>query len=400
MNLQSLLQVASTFACAPIEPSLRRALVSPDGVQGLAFARYTQVSEYLLSPAANSPQTLGTLVLLRLEDWLREELESPPSGMSRDAWIRQQLRIRADEFVSQLTLLSENGKLVWFMACPSTGWIAEGQKLSTLLRTYTNLIATRVRNLSQVISLNWPSSLTVGQYEDPSTDQLEQLPCNQIAFDQFGEFLASQIAQTLAARDTRASSHTSSGSPALAAYLAGLNLEVQLAQAQPSDRVHVDRILRATASFSLAGEQPDISESELDALLAAHTCLLITVSDRLASYGPSGVVLFRTTEEALFVEGLALSCTVLGKQVEYAVLTALSEIATHDCVAHVVFHYIPTKRNQSMLTFLQTIADAQSDASYVFPIRVAVSRISAAAVCVGAWTVTQKLDQASELVKP
>src|ERR1700733_13871765 len=132
MNTESSVQVASTFVCSPIEISLGRALAHAGVAGRLGFVQFTQMSEYLLSPAPNSPQTMGTIVFLRLEDWVREQLTSSSYGSDLDVAIRQEFRARVEEFVSQLAILSRLGKQVWFLACPSTGWIAGQYKLGGL----------------------------------------------------------------------------------------------------------------------------------------------------------------------------------------------------------------------------------------------------------------------------
>src|SRR5664279_161086 len=127
--MKDTLQVASTFACKPIEVTLQRLLVDAGVAGGVSFARFTQLSEYLLAAVPGSNDVLGTLVLLRLEDWLRERLESIPYDVANDSWIRLDFRSRIEEFVTQITILSGLGKPVWLLACPSNGWISEQHRL-------------------------------------------------------------------------------------------------------------------------------------------------------------------------------------------------------------------------------------------------------------------------------
>ena len=382
------IQVASTFVCTPVETSLERAVVDAGIADGLGFLQFTQMSEYMLASAPNSPGILGTVVLLRLEDWLREHLKSASYESSLDVGIRQEFRLRVEEFVSQLAILSRLGRQVWFLACPSTGWISERHKLGALCRTYTNLVVARVRGLPQVTLLNWPASLTAGGFEDREADRLEQTPFTPDAFQKLGESVGHQLARTLARSDSSASTAASGASPELAAYLAGLHVRVQLAPAHGRERAHVDRILRTVASFSLTGERPAISEAEVDTLIGSEGCILVTVSDRISEYGCSGLVVFHSMEDTFVVESMALSCTILGKQVEYAVLSALGRIAAGRHAVRMVFEFHPSGRNQPMLAFLQQAADRESDTRYVLPTGAIEARIGAVAVNPGAWTVT------------
>jgi hypothetical protein len=385
------IQIASTFGCGPIGAPLERAVIDAGIADGLGFAHFTQMSEHLLAP--KTAGILGTVVLLRLEDWLREDLESVPhdsgqSGSGKDTWIRQQFRLRVDEFVSQLAILSRLGGQVWFLACPSNGWICDQHKLAGLCRTYTNLVAARVRSLPQVTVLNWPASLSAEGSADLDADRQENIPFTSHAFQLLGESLGQQLARTVL-RNGGESAAESSGGPELAAYLEGLQVRVQLAPAGRDDRPYVDKLLRMVASFSLTGEKPAISQGEVDAFMASENCLLVSVSDRISDYGASGLVAFRAAGNGLLVESMALSCTVLGKQVEYAILSTLARLATERGVDRIVFQYHPSGRNQPMLAFLDQIAERESDTLHVLRASAADAKIREVAINPGAWSVTE-----------
>ena len=188
METESFLQVASSFTSTPIERSLRSALGNLGVPDGVRFTLYSQMSEYMLGPASGSPQVAGTILLLRVEDWLRADLKSTSGDTSSAMWreqIKQQLRARIDEFIAQLKTLSNHGKEVWFLVCPSTGWISERYQLTDLFRTYTNLAAARARGIPHVTVLSWPVQ---GDVEDRSADRLGQIPYTQDAFDLLGRF--------------------------------------------------------------------------------------------------------------------------------------------------------------------------------------------------------------------
>ena len=201
------------------------------------------------------------------------------------------------------------------------------------------------------------------------------MPFTQEAFDRLGEFLGTQVAHTSLRRDL-CSAPTAPSSPVeLAGYLAGLKVHVQIAPADHSDRDKLDRILRIAADFTLTGQRTDLPEEEIDRLLASGWCMRIVVSDRLANYGISGILALRPTADALVVESMSLSCTVLGKQVEHAVLSALTEIATDLKVEKILFQFNPTDRNQPTRRYLQSVADPVSDTQFVAPVALAEERL-------------------------
>ena len=392
-----LLQVASTFTATPIRDSLRTAVVKAGVLEEVGFVLYAQMSEYMLR-SADGPRVAGTMILLRLEDWLREDLKSQSTDIRADTQARQRLSARSDEFVKHIATLSQRAPQVWFLACPSTGWIARRHKLVTLCRTYTNLIVARIRKLPVTV-LDCPVFLSEGKFDDLSADRLGQMPYLQPAFDQLGEFLASQIARTLQPRDLMPEPAKYTRSAELAAYLAGLRVQVKLAPVNVGDRTQVDRLLRTAAGFSLTGEKPNVPDGYVEQLLESRNCFVIWVSDRLSDYGPCGFVCFQESHGTLLIDSMALSCIVLGKQVEYAVLSALALYAADDSLARIVFEYTPSSRNEPMRTFLQSVADRESDNRYVVAVSTLETKIKTVAANPGAWTLRleKRLDQSGIL---
>ena len=380
------LQVASTFTSTPIRDSLRAAVVNADIAEDVEFILYARMNEYMLRPGSAGAEVVGTIILLRLEDWLRNDLKSTDPETNADALARRQLLLRTDEFVRQLASFSQRSRQVWFLACPSTGWIANRHKLTTLCRTHTNVLLARVRKLP-VTFLDCPAFLFNGECDDHSADRLGQMPYSQDAFDQLGEFLGSAIARSLQARDLISAPVASTGSAELAAYLAGLRVQVNFVPAEAGNRVHVERLLRTAADFSLIGQNPNIQDAEVDRLLESRNCFLVAVSDRLSDYGPTGFVFLHGSENALVVDAMALSCIVLGKQVEFAVLVALAQYAAEHNLDRIVFEYNPSGRNQPVHAFLQSIGDSESATRFVVPVSTLEARIKTAAASPGTWTV-------------
>jgi hypothetical protein len=253
-----------------------------------------------------------------------------------------------------------------------------------LCQTYTNLLLARARGVAGLTVLAWPA--LTGEINDPRADRLGWMPFTQDAFDQLGPYLAAQVAPRLAQNDPAASQPNFSPAPSLATYLQGLNVNVKLVPADAANRAIIDKTLRTAASFTLTGEKRDIDDAEIDTLLESGGCMVITVSDRLSDHGPSGVITFRAKGDTLIVESLALSCAVMGKQVEYAVLTGLARIASERNLTNLAFEYAPTGRNQPMLTFLRSVADGESETRYVLPAAATEARITSAAVSAGAWS--------------
>jgi hypothetical protein len=265
------------------------------------------------------------------------------------------------------------------------GWISEHHKIEIVCRIYTNVVAARVRAIPNITVLNWPASLSKSQFADRNADRLGQIPFTQETFDRLGALLGEQIARTWE-QETRTVLRETDSSEALAEYLKNLRVQVTLAPALPEGRAHVDRLLRTVASITLTGEQRDLDDTQLDRLSSTRECLLASVSDRLAEYGFTGVVAYRVEEHDMVVDSMSVSCAVLGKQVEYAIIAALAQVAAEQGLTKLVFEYRPAARNQATETFLKSFADTAPGMKFIVPVVEADDRIRKASVAPGTWT--------------
>jgi hypothetical protein len=383
-----ILQLASSFTSMPIGRTLRPLIINEGIADELGFAQYSQMTEYMLGPAVDDESIIGTIILLRVEDWLRESDKFSGSTSEIGDKARQELGMRVNEFAKHVGQLARRGKPVWFLACPSNGWMSAKYKLEILCKTYTNLVAARIEKDPGVAVLKWPASLLQGDVNDHSADRLGHIPFTPDAFQELGEFLGQAVTRTLSRKGmaSQPTANSSSRTSELAAYLAGLRVHVRLKPAKSEDRADVDRLLRTVGAFSLMGEKRDIPDAEVDPYLNPERCMLISVSDRLSDHGACGLIAFRTKGDSLVVDGMALSCPVLGKQVEFALLAALAQIAANRKAAKMVFEYQPSGRNQLTLAFLQSVATAESDTRYVLPVELVPERTKNAAVAPGTWT--------------
>jgi FkbH-like protein len=216
------------------------------------------------------------------------------------------------------------------------------------------------------------------------------MPYTQAAFDQLGEYLASEIKRTLRQSDSAAVTKTAD-STQFAAYLAGLNVQVKLFGPDEANWAHVGRMLRTIAGFCLTGQKPHLTDEEIERMMEGRDCLLVSVSDRLADYGTTGFVLFREAHQQMTVEEMALSCVVLGKQAEFAVLSALGRYASQRGLTKITFGFTPSDRNQPTQEFLESVAVNELGVGYIVNVADVESQIGRAAVKPGAWKVSLQL---------
>src|SRR6185436_4911158 len=99
---------------------------------------------------------------------------------------------------------------------------------------------------------------------------------------------------------------------------------------------------------------------------AGATCLVVRVTDRFGDYGLVGVLMYLSEPNRYIVDTCLLSCRVLGRGVEHAVLSWLGQRALKEGKPFVELSYVSTEKNLPALEFLKGI-DGKSEASCSFP---------------------------------
>jgi amino acid adenylation domain-containing protein/FkbH-like protein len=144
--------------------------------------------------------------------------------------------------------------------------------------------------------------------------------------------------------------------PTLETFLAGLQLTVDIAPPAPEQLPRVAQLTQRTNQFNFTTLRR--SEDQISQLLQSGECecLAVHVKDRFGDYGLVGAIIFRSAPGALHVDTFLLSCRVLGRGVEHAMLRHLGNLAVSRQLRRVDLEFVPSKRNAPALAFLETLA--------------------------------------------
>jgi FkbH-like protein len=141
----------------------------------------------------------------------------------------------------------------------------------------------------------------------------------------------------------------------IAKFMASLEVVVDIAQPADNEWPRVAQLTHRTNQFNFTTVRR--SESEMRGVAEyGSTVLRITVRDRFGAYGLVGVVIVNAGTESLVVDTFLLSCRVLGRGVEHAILRRLGEIARERHLTYVDLPYLPTFKNEPAHAFVESVA--------------------------------------------
>lgn len=146
-----------------------------------------------------------------------------------------------------------------------------------------------------------------------------------------------------------------SSQQSLASFIAGLALQVAFL---PVDDQHLPRaaqLTQRTNQFNLTGDK--YTEVSLQNLLAHDDAvgMLLSCQDSFGDYGIVGLLLLRRQRKLLAVQNVWLSCRVLARGVELAIVNWLRDFAAANACDTLRFSYKDTGRNLPGLHFLQAV---------------------------------------------
>src|SRR4030095_10949377 len=153
-------------------------------------------------------------------------------------------------------------------------------------------------------------------------------------------------------------------------FIKGLQLRVEIAEATEEQLSRVSQLTVRTNQFNFTTIRR--SEEEIRAFMNREhaSCLAVRVADRFGDYGLVGVLMYEKEGDRYKVDTFLLSCRVLGRGVEHAIVSRLGQMAVEEDRGFVEFTYVPTAKNLPALEFMTGIGDryrSEARTSWVFP---------------------------------
>ena len=128
-------------------------------------------------------------------------------------------------------------------------------------------------------------------------------------------------------------------------FLAQLQMEVLITDADQMAIPRISQLTQRTNQFNMTTKR--YSESQVADMAAAgdHMVLYLSLKDRLGDSGIVGVAIVRKDPETWEIDTLLMSCRILGRQAENALMAELTRRAADGGAKQLVAQFIPTKKN-------------------------------------------------------
>jgi FkbH-like protein len=137
-------------------------------------------------------------------------------------------------------------------------------------------------------------------------------------------------------------------------FLKVLDLRLEISPAKPDDFGRVTQLINKTNQFNLTTIRRTLEEVRSLARSQNHRIYSLRIWDKFGDYGLTGVVIIAISPDRAtwMIDSLMLSCRVLGRGVEAALLAVLASDAGSAGATEFIGSYVPTKKNALCATFL------------------------------------------------
>jgi len=134
-------------------------------------------------------------------------------------------------------------------------------------------------------------------------------------------------------------------------FLASLGIVCSFGSAVDAPLARAVQLMGKTNQFNLTTRRRSAAEVELFATEGGGQAIAVRVRDRFGDAGVVGLALARTVGEVCVIDSLLLSCRVIGRGVETALLAQIAATALRDGATRLIGEYVPTKKNAPCATF-------------------------------------------------
>ena len=144
-------------------------------------------------------------------------------------------------------------------------------------------------------------------------------------------------------------------------FLRSLEMKVSITPATLADLPRVAELLGRTNQLNATGRRTDLAVIRRLFEDLASRVIVVRAADRFGDFGLIGVAICTDAGHDRALHELAFSCRAMGRGVEAALLSRLSEWARKDGIDYLVIEVTSTSRNAEMLRILSDFGFEQSN---------------------------------------
>jgi FkbH-like protein len=140
-------------------------------------------------------------------------------------------------------------------------------------------------------------------------------------------------------------------------FINNLALKIDIQPVNDDTLTRVEQLMLRTNQFNSTTQRHSAETITEKISKESYLCHTVNVSDRFGDYGLVGVLFYQATQYRLFLDSFLLSCRVLGKGVEHAMIQFLGREATTRGITELQLQFAATEKNIPVANFYKSITN-------------------------------------------
>ncbi len=141
----------------------------------------------------------------------------------------------------------------------------------------------------------------------------------------------------------------------LKSYIENLELKIEFEDINKSNIKRVAQLTARTNQFNI--HKNSRTQLDLEQILSKpnYSGFVVRVTDRFGSYGLTGALIYERHDKYVKVDAFLLSCRVLGKGVEHALVAKLGDVVSKEGISIVKIPFVKSSKNEPIYNFLSSM---------------------------------------------
>lgn len=144
-------------------------------------------------------------------------------------------------------------------------------------------------------------------------------------------------------------------SDSFADFISNLALKIDIQPVNDNTISRVEQLMLRTNQFNSTTQRHTAEAITTKIRNEGYACCTVNVSDRFGDYGLVGVLFYQIEKNSLVLDSFLLSCRVLGKGVEHAMIQFLGREAQTRSIKELHLQFIATEKNVPIANFYKII---------------------------------------------
>ncbi|WP_433946008.1 amino acid adenylation domain-containing protein [Paenibacillus sp. SN-8-1] len=200
------------------------------------------------------------------------------------------------------------------------------------------------------VMLNCPDVLTIQLPSDPA--QIHAYLKHIWAFDRTRSTEEDRNRTSMYRAENQRKALKEQSELSLDEFMRDLKLQMRMKELETANIPRAAQLTERTNQFNMSTIRR--TEDEVRTLMTepGWKCWTVEVRDRFGDYGLVGLVIGRTQQDTLMLDTFLLSCRVLGRRIEYAILSVLKQFGLSIGITQIQAAYRPSSKNEPFRQFL------------------------------------------------